>query len=74
MDDYTSSGEELVDIFQRYDQDRTGYIERIELARLFEGLGQEVTGDEMTIAFDAVDANHTGKISFVELKRWWLAR
>lgn len=74
VDDLTSSGNELLDIFQRYDRDRSGSISRQEFARLLEALGQNVSEEELEVALDAVDTNHTGKISWQEFKQWWMAR
>lgn len=74
VDDFTSSGDELLDIFMRYDRDRTGNIDRREFARLLEALGQNVTDMELEIALDEVDTNRSGKISFVEFRSWWLSR
>lgn len=74
VDDLTSSGDELVDIFQRYDRDRTGQIDREEFARLLEALGTNVNDEELQIALDIVDTDRTGKISFGEFKRWWMSR
>lgn len=74
VDDFSSSGDEMVDMFQRYDRDRTGYISRQEFARLLEGLGQDINEDELQIALDSVDPQRTGKISFRKFKAWWLSR
>jgi len=74
VDELTSSGNELLDIFQRYDRNRTGSIERAEFARLLEALGQNVTDEELEIAVDTVDVDRTGKISWSEFKAWWTSR
>ncbi|MBZ4413700.1 EF-hand domain-containing protein [Myxococcus faecalis] len=74
VDELTSSGNELLDIFQRYDRNRTGAIERAEFARLLEALGQDVTDEELEIALDIVDADRTGRISWMEFKAWWRSR
>ncbi|AKF80645.1 calcium-binding protein [Myxococcus fulvus 124B02] len=74
VDELTSSGNELLDIFQRYDRNRTGAIERAEFARLLEALGQDVTDEELEIALDIVDADRTGKISWMAFKAWWRSR
>jgi hypothetical protein len=74
VDDMTSSGNELLDIFQRYDRNRTGSIERGEFARLLEALGQNITDEELEIAIDIVDTDRTGKISWREFKNWWTSR
>jgi Ca2+-binding EF-hand superfamily protein len=74
VDDLTSSGNELLDIFQKYDRNRTGYIEAPGFARLLEALGQNITDDELTIAFDIIDTERTGKISWKQFKNWWTSR
>lgn len=74
VDELTSSGNELLDIFQRYDRNRTGTIERAEFARLLEALGQNVTDEELEIAVDIVDTDRTGKISWSKFKAWWTSR
>jgi Ca2+-binding EF-hand superfamily protein len=74
VDEFTSSGNELLDIFQRYDRNRTGSIERREFARLLEALGQNITDEELEIAIDMVDTERTGKISWQAFKAWWTSR
>ena len=74
VDDLTSSGNELLDIFQKYDRNRTGYIEAPGFARLLEALGQNITDDELAIAFDIIDTERTGKISWKQFKNWWTSR
>ncbi|HZI16765.1 MAG TPA: EF-hand domain-containing protein [Myxococcus sp.] len=74
VDEFTSSGNELLDIFQRYDRNRTGSIERREFARLLEALGQNITDEELEIAIDMVDTERTGKISWQAFKSWWTSR
>jgi len=74
VDDLSSSGNEVLDIFQRYDRDRTGTIDRAEFARLLEALGQNISDEELEIAIDIVDTDRTGKISWNEFKDWWNSR
>ncbi|MFL5318486.1 MAG: EF-hand domain-containing protein, partial [Myxococcaceae bacterium] len=74
VDDFTSSGDEMVDIFQRYDRDRTGEIDREEFSRLLEAMGQNPDDETLQIALDVVDTDRTGKITFGAFKRWWLSR
>ncbi|WNZ64367.1 EF-hand domain-containing protein [Myxococcus sp. MxC21-1] len=74
VDEFTSSGDEVLDIFQRYDRDRTGTIDRAEFARLLEALGQNISDEELEIAVDIVDTDRTGKISWNEFKAWWNSR
>ena len=74
VDDLTSSGNELLDIFQKYDRNRTGFLEIGGFARLLEALGQNVTEEELMIAFDMIDTERTGKISWKQFKNWWTSR
>jgi len=74
VDEFTSTGNEVLDIFQRYDRDRTGTIDRAEFARLLEALGQNISDEELEIAIDIVDTDRTGKISWNEFKAWWNSR
>jgi hypothetical protein len=74
VDDLTSSGNELLDIFQKYDRNRTGFLERPGFARLLEALGQNITDEELEMAFDMVDSERTGKISWKQFKNWWTSR
>ncbi len=74
VDELTSSGNELLDIFQRYDRNRTGSIDRAGFARLLEALGQPVNDEELDIAFDTADTERSGKISWKAFKAWWTSR
>jgi Ca2+-binding EF-hand superfamily protein len=70
----SSYAHELLDIFQRYDRNRTGSIEQPEFARLLEALGQNINDEELAIAFDIIDTERTGKISWKQFKNWWTSR
>ncbi|HEX8698469.1 MAG TPA: EF-hand domain-containing protein [Myxococcaceae bacterium] len=74
VDELTSSGNELLDIFQKYDRNRTGYLEAPGFARLLEALGQNISDEELMIAFDIIDTERTGKISWKQFKNWWTSR
>jgi hypothetical protein len=74
VDDLTSSGNELLDIFQKYDRNRTGYLEVPGFARLLEALGQNITDEELQMAFDDIDTERAGKISWIQFKNWWTSR
>ncbi len=63
--------EEVFEIFKAYDRDGSGSIDRGELARLLEALGQAPDEESLAIALDVVDANHSGRISWVEFRAWW---
>ena len=70
----TSTGNELRDIFRRYDRDGSGSISRREFARMLEAMGQDLSEAELDVALDVVDANHSGLISWAEFRDWWNSR
>ena len=66
--------DETFETFKSFDRDGSGSIDRAELARLLEALGQNESEEELAIALDAIDLNHSGRISWDEFKAWWSAR
>lgn len=66
--------EEVFETFKAFDRDGSGSIDRAELARLLEALGQPIDEDELDVALDVIDANHSGRISWEEFKAWWTSR
>ena len=69
-----SERDETFEIFKSFDRDGSGSIDRAELARLLEALGQDETEEELAIALEVIDVNHSGRISWDEFKAWWSAR
>ncbi|MGV3622366.1 MAG: EF-hand domain-containing protein [Archangium sp.] len=67
-------GGEAFEIFKRFDRDGSGSIDRGELSRLLEALGQPIDEDELAIALDVIDTNASGRISWAEFEAWWSAR
>jgi hypothetical protein len=67
-------GNEVLEIFRRYDRDNSGSIDREEFAGLLNALGADVSDVELNIGLSEVDANQSGKISWNEFKAWWLSR
>lgn len=57
--------------FDRYDVDRSGFIELPEFKTLLEELGVPATDDRLAAYLDEFDTNSDGKISFPEFTRWW---
>eukprot|EP01047_Picozoa_sp_COSAG01_P128553 COSAG01_NODE_57917_length_309_cov_0.933333_1_plen_102_part_11 len=51
-------------MFNRVDEDGSGYLDAAEVTKLAEDLGLEVTMDEM-------DESGTGEIKYPEFERWW---
>ena len=76
MNTKTPSEEEVEvrEIFDHYDRDGSGSIDRGELARLLEALGAAASEEELSIALDVVDADRSGKVSWSEFIAWWTSR
>jgi hypothetical protein len=66
--------DETFEIFKSFDRDGSGSIDRAELSRLLEALGQQPSEDELVIALSVIDANDSGRISWDEFKAWWSNR
>ncbi len=66
--------DELREIFQHYDHDGNGVIDRDEFAALCRALDTEVPDDEIAVGLAAVDSNGNGQIEFGEFADWWTAR
>lgn len=74
LSDGEPENDEVFEIFKTFDRDGSASIDRNELSRLLEALGQEVPEDELAIALEVIDVNHSGRISWEEFKAWWSAR
>ena len=74
LSDGETDGDEVFEIFKSFDRDRSGSIDRAELARLLEALGQDLPEVELAVALEVIDVNHSGRISWDEFKSWWSAR
>ena len=74
LTDPSTEHDETFEIFKSFDRDGSGSIDRSELARLLEALGQDGPEEELAIALDVIDVNHSERISWDEFKAWWSAR
>ena len=74
LSDGEPESDEVFEIFKSFDRDRSGSIDRNELSRLLEALGQELPEVELAVAVEVIDINHSGRISWDEFKSWWTAR
>jgi Ca2+-binding EF-hand superfamily protein len=66
--------DEVFEVFKSFDRDGSGSIDRNELSRLLEALGQDLPEVELSVALEVIDINHSGRISWDEFKAWWSAR
>lgn len=66
--------DELREIFDYFDADNTGRIDRLEFGRLMDALGADAPTEELDMGFDLIDADDNGAIDFQEFSTWWLNR
>jgi Ca2+-binding EF-hand superfamily protein len=57
--------------FDRYDVDKSNFIELPEFRTLLEELGVSPTEERIAAYLDEFDTDSDGKISFEEFKEWW---
>ena len=65
---------EIREIFDHYDADKNGTIERSEFAALLAALDADMSEDEIATGMKALDDNHNGRIDFDEFVAWWTDR
>ncbi|KAH7316388.1 hypothetical protein B0J17DRAFT_687221 [Rhizoctonia solani] len=63
------SDRELRDVFERFDRDGSGTIERAELGRAVALLGDKLTDQELAMIMHEVDTDGDGRVSFEEFTR-----
>lgn len=57
--------------FQFCDRNHDGRIDRHEFAEFMQGLGAELSAEEVTIGFGEIDVDGDGRISWPEFLIWW---
>jgi len=65
-EDGGNAEEHLRDVFDLFDVDGSGYIDRDDMRLLMKRLAQDLTDDEITSIMEEVDTDGDGKISFEE--------
>ena len=58
-------------IFNEYDKNNDGRIERTEFKSLCEALGERLTQSELDEAMFLLDSNDSGKIELEEFIQYW---
>jgi calmodulin len=66
--------EEIREIFEHFDDDQDGRINRAEFGHLMDALGADAPEDELDMGFDLIDADDNGEIDFEEFAQWWANR
>jgi Ca2+-binding EF-hand superfamily protein len=60
--------QKLRDVFNIFDADGSGGIDRDEMRSLMKKLAQDLTEEEISLIMEEVDADGDGEISFEEFK------
>ena len=63
--------ERLWTIWDTVDGDGSGALDRAEVGKVFEAMGQNLNEKKLAKAFKAMDSDGGGEISFEELLAWW---
>ena len=58
-------------VFNSYDTEATGTIDRDDLKSLISSLIDSVTTEQLDSALDEMDGDHDGEIDCVEFQAWW---
>ena len=59
-------------IFEAFDQDKDGFIDKSEIEVISKELGHPLTKQKIDKIFKKMDINKDGKLSFDEFKEWWI--
>lgn len=62
---------EVREIFDHFDRDKNGTIDRREWGSFLDALDAGFSEDEAAAGLEAVDTNNNGKIEFREFMKWW---
>ncbi len=69
-----TDGDELRAVFDRYDTDGNGVIDRNEFRALVESLDPGFTEEDVLMGLKVLDANENGVIDWEEFAGWWGSR
>jgi Ca2+-binding EF-hand superfamily protein len=57
--------------FDKFDADKSGYIDESEFSELVKSLGVNLSTEKIAVAFLAIDVNGNRRIEFGEFGAWW---
>ena len=60
---------EVLDVWNRFDADRSGYLDVDEVRDVLEDMGITMTDSELKLFFDSVDSDHSGTVSLDEFAK-----
>lgn len=66
--------DELREIFEFFDTDENGVIDKSEFMKLMNALGAGLSEAECETGFSVIDGDANGSIEFEEFAAWWLDR
>ena len=64
----------LKGVFDKFDEDRNGAIDRQEFEKFLAAIGKQMTSEEIDAGFRLIDVDRSGVIEFEEFVDWWEAR
>ena len=62
---------ELKQLFDRFDIDKNGYIDKAEFRQVLRVLGENPSDEMLSLEFTAIDTNDDGAVTFDEFVAWW---
>ena len=64
----------LKGVFDRFDEDQNGTIDRDEFAQFLAAIGKQMSSDQVATGFAQIDRDGSGQIEFDEFVDWWEQR
>ncbi len=62
---------EVKRLFDIVDSNKSNFIDKQEMIELLNGLGRDLTEDEINIGFEELDTDKSGQIDFEEFYAWY---
>lgn len=61
----------LKGVFDRFDKDENGSIDREEFGEFLEAIGKSMSKEQLAKGFEEIDVDGSGVIEFKEFVAWW---